>query len=90
VPSAVRRALIVASVFRCTADTLSGFFRARFFSNREDRHQSLDGKDLLASTITTVEKWLSNFRSPSEKVAEVFVTPLCWAKPSERSRKQAH
>ena len=46
--------------------------------------------DTLASTITTVEKWLSNFRSPSEKVAEVFVTPLCWAKPSERSRKQAH
>lgn len=47
-------------------------------------------RDLKPEKITSVEKWLSDFRSPIEKVAEVFVTHWLWMKPPERSSKQAY
>ncbi len=52
--------------------------------------QGIVHRDLKPDKITPVEKWQSFFRNPSEKAAEVFVTPLRSAKRSERSRKQAH
>ena len=47
-------------------------------------------RDVSPHKITPVEKWLSNFRSPREKAAEVVVRCCRWEKPPERSSKNAH
>ena len=47
-------------------------------------------RDLKPDKITPVEKWLSFFRRPSEKVAEVLVTHWLSAKNPKRSSKQDH
>ena len=47
-------------------------------------------RDLKPDKITPVEKWLSFFRRPSEKVAEVLVTHWLSAKNPKRRSKQDH
>ena len=47
-------------------------------------------RDLKPDKITPVEKWLSFFRRPSEKAAEVFVTHWLWSKHPKRRSKQDH
>jgi serine/threonine protein kinase len=47
-------------------------------------------RDLKPDKITPVEKWLSFFRRPSEKVAEVLVTHWLSAKHPKRRGKQDH
>ena len=47
-------------------------------------------RDIKPDKITPVEKWLSFFRRPSEKAAEVFVTHWLWSKHPKRRSKQDH
>ena len=52
--------------------------------------RSVIHRDLKPDKITPVEKWLSFFRRPSEKVAEVLVTHWLSAKNPKRRSKQDH